>query len=109
MLFTAIGTMLGATVAASAGAGIGAFGVGVAATALGAGLAGSSIYSSSQANKKQDSPALPQSPTVKASETVAKATAKKKQIAMGRSESIYTSPLGIGQQAEINQKTLLGQ
>ena len=32
-VFTAIGTMLGSTVAASAGAGIGAFGTGVAATA----------------------------------------------------------------------------
>jgi hypothetical protein len=45
-IFTSIGLALGATIAASAGAGLGAFAVGVAAVSITAGLVAASVYSS---------------------------------------------------------------
>lgn len=59
--------------------------------------------------KPQKPPALPQSPSLKDAENKAKARTKKLQSAISRNESIYTSPLGVGGQADINKKILLGQ
>lgn len=61
-------------------------------------------------------PEMPQPPkTETAEETIAKAKAQSekairaRQIAAGRSKSIYTSPLGIAGEAMTIRKTLLGQ
>lgn len=107
-LFTALGMALGATTAASA-AGIGAFGVGVAAATAGAAAIGSGVYSATQANKKVSVPALPKTPSVTASAAQAQAETKRLRSAMSRSETVFTSPLGIGGQAEVARKSLLGQ
>ena len=113
-LFTSIGLALGATVAASAGAGIGAFGVGVIAAAItGAGVAASSAASAHSANiagkKSQNQLRLPQTPTVANAELQAKNTAREKIKAASRSQSVYTSPLGLTEEAGIARKTLLGE
>lgn len=107
-LFTSIGIALGATAAASA-AGIGAFGVGVAATGLAASAIGSSVYSATQANRKPSMPAMPQALAIGAAETFAKSAARQKSISASRSQSVFTSPLGIGGEADLTRKTLLGQ
>jgi hypothetical protein len=44
----------------------------------------------------------------KASTAQAKSATLKKRISASRSQSIYTSPLGLGTQASVNSKTLLG-
>ncbi len=76
--------------------------------------AGTSIYNATKTPNKPDIE-LPKSPVatdsvspVKAAETSQAAIDQKKR-AMARSKSIYTSPLGIGADASIARKTLLGQ
>lgn len=59
---------------------------------------------------EEDQPAaLPQSPIVDDASKLAKAKTKDRRLAASRSRSIYTSPLGIGGQAQVAKKTLLGQ
>ena len=112
-LFTSLGIALGASASA-------AFATGVTAAAIGGAVIGSSAYSITQASKgsKQPDIQMPTSPAasgaasvvspVKAAETAQAAITQKKK-AMSRSKSIYTSPLGIGEDASIARKTLLGQ
>jgi hypothetical protein len=59
-------------------------------------------------NQKTTTPVTPQIPTITTAATSATATAKKRRVSASRSESIYTSPLGLGGQADVNRKTLLG-
>lgn len=99
-LFTAIGTALGATAA-------GAFGTGLLAT----GVAGTAAYSISQSGQKPKSPGvqMPASPKIGAAADKANIAAAKRQRASQRTKSVRTSPLGIGGEAEVAKKTLLGQ
>jgi hypothetical protein len=52
---------------------------------------------------------MPQPPKVETAAAQATVAAKAKKRAIARSRSIYTSPLGIGVEAQIARKTLLGQ
>lgn len=101
-MFAAIGSWLGASASTATA-------VGATATALAAGSIGSSIYSASQASRKPSVPELPQTPTVKDAEINAKEASRQKRIAASRSKSIFTSPLGIGGEAQGARKTLLGE
>jgi len=113
-LFTAIGTMLGATAAASAGAGIGAFGVGVAATGTAAAIAGGTAYSmeAMKEAKKAGQANMPQAPDISGikseAETIANKMAKTRQKAAARTQTITTNPLGVEGEAAVARKTLLG-
>jgi len=76
-----------------------------------AGIAGG-VVSAVNANKPAPKPQplpMPQAPKVEDAAAKAEASARAKRMAMGRSQSIYTSPLGIGGEANIARKTLLGQ
>ena len=53
--------------------------------------------------------AMPEAPKVEDASSKAAEALKKKKLAMSKSKSIYTSPLGIGGEAEISKKSLLGQ
>lgn len=79
-----------------------------------AGMAGSSIYSASK-QPKSPSIDLPKLQDVvktpsesKAAETASEAVLQKRR-AVAKQKTIFTSPLGIGQDATIARKTLLGQ
>jgi hypothetical protein len=76
--------------------GIGAAGAGVAATKM----------MSPKMNMSQPLP-LPQPPSQEVAQDKAAAIGKVKRASA--TQSIYTSPLGIGGTAEIAKKTLLGQ
>lgn len=106
-LFTAIGTALLGSTAVAGGAS--AFGAGLAAVGVGASIAGSTAYSMSQAGRKPSMPTMPQAPAIGAAETFAKSAARQKSISASRSQSVFTSPLGIGGEADLTRKTLLGQ
>jgi sugar phosphate permease len=84
---------------------------GLVPTALVAGTIGAPIASSVMA-MTQDKPESPQMPEIPKVED-AQAQAKKRQIQrradIARSQSVFTSPLGIGGEAEVARKTLLGQ
>lgn len=54
-------------------------------------------------------PPMPTPPTPEAAVDNAEDKKRKKVQAVNRSKSVYTSPLGIGGEAQIAQKTLLGQ
>lgn len=82
--------------------------------ALGYGLAGAGIWAMSQAGKKPKTAAptpfpMPKAPKVKDAAGQTQAALKAKKQAIARSRSIYTSPLGIGGEADIAKKYLLGQ
>lgn len=102
-LFTAIGTALGATAAT-------AFATGLGATALGVG-AGVAAAGASGAFEKKKSPSvsMPQAPKIEDATAKAQATSLKRRQAVGRNESIQTSPLGISGEAALVKKQLLGQ
>jgi hypothetical protein len=71
---------------------------------------GSTVYSMSQANRQPtQAPALPQTPSIQEAEDKSKEAAKQKRLAMARSQTVYTSPLGLETEAEGARKTLLGQ
>lgn len=81
----------------------------LAATAIGA--VGFGI---AQAVKKPKAAAvspmpMPAAPKVEEAAAQATAAAKTKKRAIARSRTIYTSPLGIGGEAQIIRKTLTGQ
>lgn len=82
-----------------------------AAILLGLGAAGAAVGVSSMMGgpqKQQSSPIpLPQPPSREAGQTKAEDIVKRRTAAM--SQSIYTSPLGIAGQADVNKKVLLGQ
>ena len=118
-VFTTIGLALGATVAASA-AGIGAFGVGVAASALAAGAYGMSRSNESKANKSykaatheadvRNQAAIAEvSQSQSAASSQAQASIRAKKSAMARSQTVFTNPLGIADQATTAKKSLLGE
>lgn len=69
--------------------------------------AGTSIYQATQSPEKP--PDLPQSPTMTDAQTTAKADVEQRRRAVAKSKTVYTSPLGLGEQANISRKTLLGQ
>jgi hypothetical protein len=76
-----------------------------------AGITGG-IMAAAGAGKKETKPQplpMPEAPKIEDAAAKAEASARAKRAAMGRSQSIYTSPLGIGGEANIARKTLLGQ
>ena len=118
-VFTSIGLALGSTVAASA-AGIGAFGVGVATSAMAAGVYGmsrASQHKASVAGKQArhdadvaNRQAIAESAALKAkSASQAKESLLDRQRAMARNKSVFTTSLGITAQANTAKKLLLGE
>ena len=81
----------------------------LATTAGVAAVAAPSIIAATQSGKT-DMPqaAAVETPSVAESTAKAKATTKAKLQATRRSQSIYTSPLGLTGQADVAKKTLLG-
>lgn len=75
----------------------------------GAGFGASKLIggSSKSASKISSPLPLPQPPSQAAAADKAGEVIKKKKIAA--TQSIYTSPLGVAGQADVNRKTLLGQ
>lgn len=127
-VFTSIGVALGATVAASAGAGIGAFGVGVLATAAAAGgIAASGIGSRGQQvaarNANQDqlkaqekllAEAKGKAVSEESTATQTAARAKQRSLAQaagaqGRRSTIKTSAIGVPGPSAGNIKQLIGE
>ena len=122
-VFTAIGVALGATVAASAGAGIGAFGVGLAATALGAAAIGTSMNQSArqaagqadQARQAKERSERIEREKLKAEADIKladqkaadKASDAARRIKGRTTKTILTSARG-ATDAEVAKKTLLG-
>lgn len=76
---------------------------------------GAAIYGASRTGKRAKATAppaiipMPAAPKVADVAAQAQVTAKAKKRAIARSRSIYTSPLGIGGEAQITRKVLLGQ
>jgi len=111
MLFTAIGTALGATAASATAVGIGA-------STIAAGSVGYSMYSANQQAKALKSaasardgasmPTAPVKPDTKDSAAIAQQSATDKSRAMARSKSVMTNPLGIKDEATVARKKLLG-
>lgn len=80
----------------------------LAATAIGAGIWG--ISQAGRGSKSTQAPMpMPEAPKVEDAAAKAEKMARAKRTTMARSKSIYTSPLGIGGEAAITKKTLLGQ
>jgi len=97
-VFTAIGTALGLT--------------GAAATIGGAAILGGAAYGAASAidkPKMPDMPQLPQAPKMQDAEDRAAAIAKEKRKQIAASQTVYTSPLGVADEAETARKTLLGR
>jgi hypothetical protein len=74
---------------------------------------GSAAAQITQASKKQDMPEMPSVPKIddvksKAAEQAA-AALKAKKLAQARSQTVFTSPLGLSESATETRKTLLGQ
>lgn len=76
---------------------------------------GAAIYGASRAGKRAKATAppaiipMPAAPKVETAAAQAAATVRGKKRAIARSRSIFTSPLGIGGEAQITRKVLLGQ
>ncbi len=63
-------------------------------------------------HKEDGAPApmpMPQAPKVEEAGAKAEEIVKQKRRAMARSRTVFTSPLGIGTQASVIKKTLLGE
>lgn len=101
-LFTAIGTALGASSAA-------AFGTGVLASVVGGSAIAGATANWSGGGSTTNMPDLPQSPTTSGASINARAEAQRRRQAMSRSESVYTSPLGLAGEASVARNTLLGR
>lgn len=87
-----------------------AFSTILGALTLGLGAAGAAYsMGSSQKQSSQSVPDLPKAPDTSQAQAVATAEAKKKRSLMRKSQTIFTSPLGIGGEASVARKTLLGQ
>jgi hypothetical protein len=72
----------------------------------GAGFAASKIIAGNQNNQASPLP-LPEPPAKSTAEDKASVIGKAKRAAA--TQSVYTSPLGIGGQADVTKKVLLGQ
>ena len=72
-------------------------------------LAGAAYGISSSQQRSTPNIEMPKSPTVEDAAKKAKETARSRQLAMARSQTVYTSPLGVGEEAATARKTLLGQ
>ena len=115
-IFTAIGTALGFSAVAATAGGATAFGVGVgvAAAAAGttaavqAGAKSERIVEKKATETMNRMNALAKSATDPAN-AQATAQAKTRQRLSSMTQSVYTSPLGIGGQAELGVKSLLGK
>jgi len=85
-----------------------------AAIAIGLGVAGAG-YAVSQSQRRSSTPAVKAVKVPKAEEIIkestveAKAAADERRRSVARSKTIFTSPLGIGGQADIARKYLLGR
>lgn len=83
---------------------------GAATLAVGAGVAASKLLSpspkSSSSPFPSSPPPLPQAPTPDASAEKAQELANKRRAAL--TKTVYTSPLGASDEAQIARKTLLG-
>jgi len=78
--------------------------------ALGIAAIGATLYTTSQAGKQKTSaPSMPNLPSATDATAQATAASKRQRSAMARSKSIYTSPLGVSEEAGIARKQLLGQ
>jgi len=82
--------------------------LGATALAIGAGV-GATALSGGFSKPKSPSVAMPQAPKMGDASAKANAMSLKRMKAMGRLESIQTSPLGIAGEAEITKKKLLGE
>lgn len=81
----------------------------VAAAAAGI---GTSIYQGVKAaDRKPSTPSLPKTPTTEDAEAATKASAEvaERRRRMARSQTVFTSPLGLAGEASVVRKTLLGQ
>ena len=80
-----------------------------------AAVVGASVYSAYQQDKaikkatKQQQVSMPQVPQVGEAAKVAQDTMVKRKKAIARAGSIFTSPMGLTEEAEISKKTLLGR
>ena len=81
------------------------------AVGLGAAIGGAAYGIGAAQNKpKQEAPMpMPEAPKVEDQSVKAENVVDEKRRAMARSKSIYTSPLGIADQANVVKKTLLGE
>jgi len=75
---------------------------------LGGGAAAATTALSGGFDKSEPMP-MPQAPDTSKAEGAAKDETKRRKQAVARSKSIFTSPLGLADQADIGKKTLLGQ
>jgi len=112
-IFAAIGTAVGASAATAT-----MTGAVVAGTTA---MAGASVYSASKQSKDAKSAAAQADARAKAAAAelkgsqdaaasqAAESLRARKAAQIAGSQSVYTSPLGIGGTAEVNRKTLLGQ
>lgn len=71
--------------------------------------AGSSIYSATKGKPKTPKMPTPTAPVDTEAEAMAKSEAKRKRAIASRSASIFTSPLGVADQASVAKKVLLGR
>ena len=60
-------------------------------------------------NRQYNQMAMPEAPKQETAQETAEKTATAKRKAIARSRTIYTSPLGIGGEASVIKKTLLGR
>jgi hypothetical protein len=79
----------------------------MAAMGVAGGMAASKMSSGGNKSQAVAPTPLPQAPSPEASSDSAVEIAKRKRA--GMSQTTFTSPLGIGDQAQIAKKTLLGQ
>jgi len=106
MLFTALGTALGATAAS-------AFAVGLGTTAIVAG-AGTAAYMMSQGGDDKGTdgmaqmPNAPEAPKMADAQKLAAQRMTDKKRAMAANETIKTNPLGLAEEATVVRKKLLG-
>ena len=88
---------------------MGGFATALGALVLGAG-AGWGIHSATKGSKSGPSPLpMPQAPKAEDATAQAEGAAQDKLRRMKRTRTVFTSPLGIGGEADVARKKLLGQ
>ena len=112
-LFSAIAGALGITMTAATAATVAAAGTVAVVAGAGAAIGSGMKYMSDVSGKRPNVPELPKGST--AAEQISNAkdqaqnTINERRKAMARSQTVYTSPLGLGEEADMGRKTLLGQ
>jgi hypothetical protein len=69
----------------------------------------SDVFSAVDAQDDPNDPVIPATPTDETAAAASRAAARRKKKQQSQSQTIYTSPLGVTDQADISRKTLLGQ